>query len=53
VSKPGVLIWGGKSQAHILHEMILELELGIPRIIFDYSLNFPEFSSNATGIRTL
>jgi sugar O-acyltransferase (sialic acid O-acetyltransferase NeuD family) len=56
VSKPGVLIWGGKSQAHILHEMILELELGVPRIIFDYSLNSPEFSSNATftnGIENL
>jgi sugar O-acyltransferase (sialic acid O-acetyltransferase NeuD family) len=36
--------------------MILELELGIPRIIFDYSLNSPEFSSNATftnGIENL
>jgi len=53
VSKPGVLIWGGKSQAHILHEMILELELGIPRIVFDFSLDSPEFSSDAIFVNEL
>jgi len=53
MSKPGVLIWGGKCQAHILHEMIIELELGVPRIIFDFSLNSPEFSSNATFVNEI
>jgi acetyltransferase EpsM len=46
-----ILIWGGKSQAHILHEMIIEQKLGTPMLIFDASIPSIEFESNAQFLR--
>jgi hypothetical protein len=42
-----ILIWGGKSQAHILHQMIMEQQLGTPMLIFDASIPSIEFESDA------
>lgn len=45
MESPRILLWGGGSQTRILLEMIKELDLGKPELIFDETLNFPVFNS--------
>jgi sugar O-acyltransferase (sialic acid O-acetyltransferase NeuD family) len=44
---PKVLLWGGKSQARIVDEMLRESNLGITTIIFDHTMLQPAFESKA------
>jgi sugar O-acyltransferase (sialic acid O-acetyltransferase NeuD family) len=47
-----VLIWGGKSQAHILHQMIIDQKLGVPKLVFDGTLSSAEFDTSAIFLNT-
>ena len=42
-----ILLWGARDKAQILHEMILEQELGKIAFIFDMSLQEPLFETEA------
>ncbi len=42
-----VLLWGGKSQARIAAEMLKEIGLGEPAVIFDHALPQPDFPTSA------
>lgn len=44
---PSVLLWGGKSKARIINEMIAEQNCGNISLIFDHSLDKPEFLTKA------
>lgn len=44
---PSVLLWGGKSQAKIIQEMITERNLGKVAVVFDKSITVAEFQTNA------
>jgi len=47
-SNPKVLLWGAKSKARIIDEMLRESGQGIAHIIFDSTLTEPAFHSTAT-----
>ncbi len=49
-TQPLVLLWGGRSQARIVQEMLRESEQGEVRLIFDSQLLAPEFVSPAMFI---
>lgn len=51
--RPRVLIWGGRSQGRILHQMIEDLNLGCVDIIFDPTLDALAFESGAQFINTV
>lgn len=46
-SNKQILLWGGRSQARIIFNMIREFDIGTVNLIFDYSLQHAEFDSNA------
>lgn len=48
-----ILIWGGRSQARIIQEMIKENFQGSPSIIFDHTLDKPLFNSKARFINNI
>jgi sugar O-acyltransferase (sialic acid O-acetyltransferase NeuD family) len=48
-----ILIWGGKFQSQILHQMILDQNLGIPSIIYDSTLSFTHFLTNAKFLNNI
>jgi sugar O-acyltransferase (sialic acid O-acetyltransferase NeuD family) len=45
--KREILLWGGKSQSKIINEMILESKLGNVALIFDKTIESPEFETTA------
>ena len=45
--KPRILLWGGKSQARIIEEMIRESGAGTVEIMFDSTLEAPPFETGA------
>lgn len=45
--KLGVLLWGGKSKARVIEEMIRETYFGDVKIIFDSTLEILSFQTNA------
>lgn len=47
---PAVLIWGGRSQARIVEEMLRESGVGETAIIFDNTLEKAQFETRATFI---
>ena len=51
--KPSVLLWGGKSKARIIEEMIRESNAGEVKIIFDNTLESPPFLTNAKFINSI
>ena len=46
-----ILLWGGRSQARIIQQMILEQGLGEVALVYDPSLDAPYFDSPAEFIR--
>lgn len=50
VTTPSVLIWGGRSQARIVAEMLRESGTGETVIVFDNTLKTPHFESSAMFI---
>jgi sugar O-acyltransferase (sialic acid O-acetyltransferase NeuD family) len=51
--KPVILLWGGKSQSKIINEMILESKLGNVALIFDKTIEVPEFETSARFINRI
>lgn len=51
--KPEVLLWGGKSKARIIEEMIKENEVGNVQIIFDNTIQSPHFLTTAQFINDI
>ena len=51
--KSSILLWGGKSQSKIVHEMILENNLGEMEIIFEHNLEVLEFETTARFIKKI
>jgi acetyltransferase EpsM len=51
--KPSVLLWGGKSKARIIEEMIKESSAGDVKIIFDSTLESLPFLTNAHFINEI
>ena len=51
--KPRVLLWGGKSKARIIEEMIRESAAGDVKIIFDNTLESPPFQTTAQFINDI
>ncbi len=51
--KPEILLWGGRSKARIIQEMILEKEIGNVKIIFDNSLEMQMFQTDAHFINNI
>lgn len=45
--RPGVLLWGGKGKARVVEEMLRESGVGIVQVIFDTTLQVPEFATSA------
>ena len=45
-----VLLWGGKSQAKIIQEMITVRNLGKVAVVFDKSITVAQFQTNARVI---
>lgn len=50
---PVILLWGGKSQSKIIHEMILESKLGHVELIFDKTIEAPEFETSARFVNRI
>jgi sugar O-acyltransferase (sialic acid O-acetyltransferase NeuD family) len=48
---PAVLLWGGRSQARIVHQMLLDSGAAPVRVVFDATLESPYFSTDAKFIR--
>jgi sugar O-acyltransferase (sialic acid O-acetyltransferase NeuD family) len=48
---PAVLLWGGRSQARIVHQMLIDAGGPPVRFVFDGSLESPYFESAAAFIR--
>jgi sugar O-acyltransferase (sialic acid O-acetyltransferase NeuD family) len=48
-----ILLWGGGSQARIINEMLIELDIGSPMVIFDSSLKEIKFNSLARFINDI
>lgn len=53
LQKPSLLLWGGKSKARIVEEMIRESASGSVEIIFDSMLDEPSFLTNAKFINNI
>jgi sugar O-acyltransferase (sialic acid O-acetyltransferase NeuD family) len=49
----GILLWGGKSKARIMNEMLHEIGLGGATLIYDATLDAPSFTHNAYFINDL
>ena len=52
-NKKKVLLWGGGSQARIINEMLIELDIGTPAVIYDSSLKEIKFNSLARFINDI
>jgi sugar O-acyltransferase (sialic acid O-acetyltransferase NeuD family) len=50
---PNVLLWGGKSKARIIEEMLRESNVGIAKLIFDNTLQAPPFTTTALFINDI
>jgi len=50
---PKILIWGGRSKAKIINQMILENKIGSVEIVFDESLDKPYFESESIFINDI
>ena len=50
---PNVLLWGGKSKARIIEEMLRESNVGIAKIIFDHTLQELPFNTKALFINDI
>jgi sugar O-acyltransferase (sialic acid O-acetyltransferase NeuD family) len=50
LSRPVILLWGGKSQSKIIQEMIIESNLGDIALIFDKTIEAAEFKTSARFI---
>ncbi|WP_299628579.1 acetyltransferase [uncultured Tateyamaria sp.] len=42
-----ILIWGGRAQSRLLHQMIEEADVGVIAVVFDPSLQVPTYDSAA------
>lgn len=51
--KPSILLWGGKSKARIIEEMIKESNAGEVTIIFDDTLEHPQFVTGAKFVNDI
>ncbi len=52
-NEPQILLWGARSQARIIEEMIKEEHMGQVKIIFDNTLEEPTFESKARFINDI
>ena len=50
---PRVLLWGGKTKARVVQEMLREADLGTVEIVFDSTLDAPQFETSATIINAI
>ena len=50
---PNVLLWGGKSQARLIAEMLKESNTGVVKIIFDNTLSTPSFQTEAYFLNSI
>jgi sugar O-acyltransferase (sialic acid O-acetyltransferase NeuD family) len=51
--KPSILLWGGKSKARVIEEMVKESDAGVIEIIFDNTIENLMFETSATFINDI
>lgn len=44
---PSVLLWGARTKARIIHQMLLDTGFGVPKIVFDSTVDAPFFDTKA------
>lgn len=51
--KKRILLWGGRSQGRIIHEMLSTMDDCVPEIIYDSSMDSPQFETSVRFIQDI